>query len=384
MARYLRPTIVTDPTELEEEAFDSFRDVFPQWEPSAGNVEVVLLRAVAQLGADLATTLSTVPDTIFRFAGRSLHGIAPVEAVSAEGEVTFTAIDAQGYTIPEETQVRGVNSAGEDVGFVTLIDAVIPAAQTTVAGVPVRAAEEGEPGNGILGFGDMIDTLAFIDSVEFTVATSGGTDREDDDTYLNRLRDELALMAPRPILPQDFATLARRIPGVFRAVAIDGLDPTVPSSGNERMVTVAAMGEDGLPVDAATRNAIQADLDARREINFVIHTVDPTPTAIDVAVTAVAWPGFDPAAVESEIELALEAFLIPVRWGVPGGLTGDQREWVNTTVVSYRAVSGVLFSVPGVRNVTVLTVEGGTVDVNLTGHAPITTPGTITVAVTGS
>lgn len=60
---------------------------------------------------------------------------------------------------------------------------------------------------------------SFVSSVAATTVSSGGTDAETVDSYINRLSQELQLLTPRPIVPNDFAVLAQGIPGVARAVA---------------------------------------------------------------------------------------------------------------------------------------------------------------------
>jgi hypothetical protein len=71
----------------------------------------------------------------------------------------------------------------------------------------------------------MLDVIDGVETVTMAAAATGGTDEEEADDYLDRLADALSILAPRPILPQDFATLARQIPGVGRAVALDLYQP---------------------------------------------------------------------------------------------------------------------------------------------------------------
>jgi len=71
----------------------------------------------------------------------------------------------------------------------------------------------------------MIDSLSWVASIALVGITVGGIDGEEDDVYLNRLKAELQLLTPRPILARDFAVMARRVAGVSRAVALDNYDP---------------------------------------------------------------------------------------------------------------------------------------------------------------
>ena len=70
-------------------------------------------------------------------------------------------------------------------------------------------------------------------------------------------------------------------------------------------------------------------------------------------------------------------------WGRPQGIITEDatRLWQQETVVRYSELLRTL-SLIGVRYVQSATLNGGTADVNLTGTAPLTRPGTITVTAT--
>lgn len=377
---YIRLPITAEPADLSEDSIEYLRDNIPGFQANEADPAVILIDAWAQIASDILYSATGVPDEIFRYFGRSVVGIPPVDAAAATGTVTFTAIDTAGYTIPDGTQILGTNADGDDVPFETVGDYTIGAGASTVAGVAVQAVEEGSIANSVNGAGELLDTLDYIVAVTFDAATGGGLEPEDDDVYLGRLRAELALMAPRPILPDDFAVLARRISGVDRAVAIDGLDPTANagagSTGNERMVTVAVINEAGTAVSTAIRNQVAAYLDGLREVNFVVHVIDPTLTPINVTFTFTVWPGWDADAVKASAEASVAAFLSPANWGQPP--LGDTREWVNDTIVDYDSVAHAILSTEGVRRVTALTVNAGTADVALAGFAPLPSVGTVT------
>ena len=165
-------------------------------------------------------------------------------------------------------------------------------------------------------------------------------------SYINRLTAELQLLAPRPILPADFAALATSVTGVFRAMAIGGLNPgrsvadgittngslnigsatadftnadigrpvtnvSVPSGATiasitsstvavlsaghaatatttgasmtfgdlidqERCVTVCGLDDTGAALSSTVNGNMQAYLEAKREVNFIVGTVYPT------------------------------------------------------------------------------------------------------------
>jgi hypothetical protein len=383
---YIDVPIDTSPTDLAEEAYDYLEEQVDGWLPSPANLEAWLIEALAQLAGELRALTALVPDSIFEFFGESVLGLAPYEAVAATGAVTFHAVDTAGYTIPAGTLVAITPPASTDAyAFQTIAAAPIPAGSTTVDGVSIQAVEAGAESSGITGSVVVIDALSFVSSVTLDAPTTGGQDAETTDAYLTRLSDLLTLLSPRPILPADFALLAQESnPAVARATAIDLYNPGPPIDSNcPRCVTVAVAGADGLACSSSVKADVLADLQAAREVNFLVFVVDATYTLIDVAFQVKVYPGYDPTAVASAVIAALEAWLSPANWGAPPyGDTGTS-SWLNTNVVRYLEVAEQINRVDGVNYIITLTtrVSGGsmgTVDLNLPGPAGLTTPGAIT------
>lgn len=148
-----------------------------------------------------------------------------------------------------------------------------------------------------------------------------------------------------------------------------------PETDVERMVTVAAIDEDGEPVSSGIKATGDAYLEDMREANFVVHIVDPTYTAVDVAFTATALPEYDTASVEADAEAAVADYLDPATWGTPR--EGDQAEWRNATVVRLLEVAEVINAVDGIDYIDTLTIEGAAANYTLPGAIPLPTAGTI-------
>lgn len=376
MAEYVSYPLEADPDALAQEAFDYIAARIAGWQPSPGDPLTIALESFAQIAAELIEVASDVPTAIYRYLGASLFALPPVEASRAAGTSTWTMRDDAGYTIPAGTVV-GIPAAGDQlVGFETVADVVVPPGSTTTAAgeVALLAVEAGAAGSGLTGPVTLIDSLAFVTGVALVGQTTGGVDAESDADYLDRLTAELRLLSPRPILPEDFAVMARRVSGVERATAVDGYNPADGTTDNERMVTVAVVDAAGQPVSTATRNAVDALLQAEREVTFIVHVIDPTYTAVDVTFTATALPGFDPADVEARAEAAVADYLSPANWGRTAS-TGAT--WLNRPIVRYLEVAEIINRVDGVDYIDALTVEAGTVDVPLTGVVPLPTAGAI-------
>jgi hypothetical protein len=130
--------------------------------------------------------------------------------------------------------------------------------------------------------------------------------------------------------------------------------------------------------------AMQADLDARREVNFVVNAMDPQYTVVDVTFAAAATAGYDPDLVEAQAIDVLSAYLHPANWA-----GGDESppSWRAESIVRRLEVASVLGAIEGLAYVTTLTMgkNGGaqsTADVTLDGVAPLPQPGAILGTVT--
>lgn len=372
MAGYIRLPITTDPDTLSEEALDTLATSIPGYVPRDGHLSTWMVLVWSRLLAENRSVASSVADSVFRYFGDSMVGVAPIEAVAATVPSTWTMIDTAGYTVEAGTLV-GLRVAGDVlIPFeVVTTFTIAPGASATAAGaVTLRALEAGTKNNGIAaGEAELIDALAFVQSVTTTAATSGGVNAEADDDYLARLRSELQLMSPRPIRAVDFPILARRVANVHRALAIDNYNPADGTFNNERMVTVAVVDADGNPLSTATKDEVDALLEAERELNFIVHVIDPTYTTVNIAFTITTRPEYVATEVLAEAIAAVQNFISPAVWG-----GGDEVPpvWRTTEgVVRYLEVASAIYRVPGVDDVTALTLNGASADVNLTGVAPL-------------
>lgn len=365
--------IETDPDVLVDQALDRLAATFPGFVPREGHLEVVLLEEFARIAAETATVAAQVPAAIFREFGRRLIGLEPIEGSPAYAETTWVMQDTAGYTIPAGTVVLFAVTGDERVEFETMADTVIPPGQDTADGVLVRSLDIGEHANGFApGPVQLFDALTYVTSVEATTVTTGGVAPETDAAYLDRLAQELTLLAPRPILPDDFAILARRVAGVHRALALDGYDPDSDTFGHERMVTLALVDQAGAPVTSETAGEVSRQLDDAREVNFVVHTIDPTYTPVQVQFTAVAAAGADPAAARADAIAAVRGYLDPARWA--GGAESPPAWRPGRGTVHHLELAAIIGAADGIAYVTGLTLNGDTADVDLDGRAPLPAP----------
>ena len=225
---------ITFPIEVTYEdvltnAISSIQAQFPGYVAAEGNLDTAILEAWATEASQLRTLASGVPDSIFRWFGATMVGIPPIDATPASVATTWTLTDTNGHTIPAGTQVSIPVDADTSYLFETVADITVPVGSTTTAAgeVIIVAVEDGAAASNLGGAGTYVtleDPLTFVSTIQQTGPTSGGADAEDDTTYFGRLREELTLLSPRLIIPNDFAVAARSL-GAWRALAVDLYNP---------------------------------------------------------------------------------------------------------------------------------------------------------------
>jgi len=296
-----------------------------------------------------------------------------------------TAAGAENALITTTTSVAytDTGTSGSAATLPTANTTGSPATTQTAPGQVILVAQQVGDGNNGLPPGPitLVDNLAFVSSIVSTAVSTGGVAAETQAAYLSRLSGDLALLAPRPIIPSDFSALARNQPSVARATTLDGYNPAGGTSNNSRMVTVACVDTAGNALSAGAQGAVSAALQAQREVNFVVNVVGPSYTSVDVSAQIVATRGANINTVQAAADAALAAFLNPATWG------GPPPAWMNNTTVRYLSVAGLLADLPGVGYIQgiQLAVTGNTMlaqDVQLVGAIPLPRPGNISVNVT--
>jgi hypothetical protein len=378
---YIDIPLETDPDRLALDAIAYLMDKIPNWEPHDASLEVWLIQVLSRIAAETRDVASAVPVSIFRWYGRNLIGLQPTDSASARVTTTWEMVDAQGYTITAGT-VAAFRTAGDELVAFEVAETftVSPGQTTTAAGsVVLTAVDEGAATNGLTGTLEIVDALAFVKRITATAPSTGGVDAESDDTYLGRLHEELQLLTPRPILPRDFAVLARRTAGVYRAMAIGEYNPADNTFNNERMVTVVGVTREGTALPTATKAAVRDYLDAMREVNFVVNVSDPTYTTVNVGAGVRTLPGFITADVLAAVRAEITRVLDP---GVWGGGDASPPEWrVSANRVRYTEIAALIDNVPGVDYVETpsLLLNGASADVILAGAAPLPQLGSLNV-----
>jgi hypothetical protein len=405
MAEYLELPLTADATALSDIGKDYLAEEISEWNPRPGNVETILIESTGQIGAEVVDQAAQVPPVIFAYFGSWLLGIGLQEATPAVGTVAIAFAAGVATAVPEGSLLAAPNPDGESYVFQTDNEVRSDAATKTTT---VTALEVGAAANGCLGVCELIDVIDGVASVTMTLAAGAGADEEDADAYLDRLADALTILAPRPILPQDHATMARQIEGVGRALAIDLYKPGtndniaagqpggpltvegVPLNAGAgttnvpRCVSVAITAENGQPPSQALMHEVWLTLDGAREVNFLEYVVPPSYTTIEVQATVVAYPGYVLAEVQAAAVEMMQTWLDPSGWGAEE--VGEEQGWSRQTSARLYEAVDYLNRAEGVQYVSTVQLRkaGGAFaasDVALTGIAPLPFAGAITITV---
>ncbi len=373
MADFVRVEVTTDAQTLADEAIDRLKLIWANWDPNDGDLEVVLIEALAPMAQNAAEVAAIVPAAIFRAYGTALVGIAYADGSPASALTSWTLSDALGHTIPAGTEI-----AIDDYAFTVDQDRVVAPGATTALAVPVTASVDGTEANALTGgLVQMLSALAWVQGVALDAPTSGGTDAQTDADYEQSLAHVLQLQAETLVTTRDYEIKALEQAGVARAVALHNGD---------RAVSVTVTGAGGLAVSTTIKNALLATLTdpLRRLVNTTVTILDPTYTTVNVSGTVTIYPGYTTADVAARVNEALAVFLSPSVWGKPTNFIDAAAPggWINDPVVRRNKLIDYIGNVDGVDYVATLSITGSAGTVNAGGD--LTMPGTVALPLSGA
>jgi uncharacterized phage protein gp47/JayE len=356
-----------DEQDLYEDAEANLQAAIPTWVPREGNVEVLLLSALAGAAAETVFAINRLPSGILE-ALLKLFGVTRSSGNAPVADLEFTMVNTIGYTIPSGTEVRLNLSGGlEPVVFATDAELVIAPGNLTgtVSATGDRFTDEAN--TTVSGTTmELLDSLIYVESVSLDSITTGGAGPEDDETYFTRGTTRFSRLSDTLVLPRHFAAYALEWPGVYRASTLDNWDGSGGAPGDDPgHVTVAVYGN-AATISAPEKTALQTAMQTLSLVNLVVHVIDPTVTVINVTSTVKALPGYTSGEVQANVVAALQAYLDPATWG-----------W--GTTVRYNELIATISAAEGVDYVASLTVPAS--DTALSGHATLVDAGTLTITV---
>lgn len=361
---YIQLELMLDVDSLTLTGIEYMEDAFDGWERNPGNPDTVMIEGAGQIAGEVYDQASAMPPEAMVRIGTTIYNIPMLDGTEAVADATFVFDDTtQPGMIDAGTYVSVPGPAGEGVLFAT-VDDINPYPNATIT-VQLISDVTGSAANGAFGDAELVDPVLGLVSITVTEA-SGGTDEETALEYLDRLSTLLTTLSPRPILPQDHATLvAIGVPGVLRATAINLLCPgtsshptairdpnevlyfqgktppegvpTTDLTNEPRCTTVALIPEDPNLDATGIHNLMQAAwdyLDANREVNFLNYVIEPSYFTIDVQGEVHPYSGYTEADAIAAAEAMIKSWLDPTQYGSsPGSTTG--KEWINDTVIRH-------------------------------------------------
>lgn len=391
---FSRPELVTDAPTLAEAAKGKLEEDLPGWSADSDPVTSAILDAGSTPAAEQAEFLELELIEAYKGVG-ALFGVTANPPQPATALATFTLTNAApvgGYTIGNGAIVGVFDGNSTLQGFRLVADLAVAEGQASAVGT-VEANTPGEDGNNLSGLAVLVDTPPQVASV--TLATSGGGEEEEEEAdFLERLTEDLQLVSLSAVRAQDAAAVARKVPGVGRATAVDLLKPAVADGGEgseetgvERDTTVTITGLNGVAPSSPLKAAVLAALNERRLTNQRFYVTGPHYEQVDVTSIVYAWPGADPAQVKLEAEEALRRVVSPAT--AQTGQSGNLKVWINDPVLRLAEFYGGLGLNPGIRYAGALTFgkHGGslsTADYTLKSSSKVPAlpePGTISVTV---
>ena len=228
MSNFVEVTFSQNEQELAEQAIERLVTLmeekgYSEWSYSEADLEIILIGILAGMALTAAQIASVVPNAIFRQFGTQLLKVSYNEGTYAIGKTKWTVVPSGAIrSIPAGTQIE---IGG--LGFAVQTETEVPASSSSVT-LQVVALERGEEYNKQSGLAAQVNPLDWVLEVQLVGETYEGTNEENDEEYLIRLADTLALQAPRPITAEDYADFLLNAPEsiagvkVGRATSIDG------------------------------------------------------------------------------------------------------------------------------------------------------------------
>lgn len=355
-----------DPQDLIDAALAQLALDLPEWTPREGNIEMLLIEAVAVQVAELIFAVNRIPSSVV-LALLGLMGVPYDPGAKPITEIRFTLTEGN-VTIPEGTQARLDLPDGQDP-IVFTIDAetsVGDVLEVVVNATGDRYTDEGS--STIIGTPlTLSDSLIFVESVETAADVSEGRAAETDDGFFLRATQMFARMTNALITPAQFTSAMMEEPYIKRALAVDLTQPGNPIGDDPGHMTLVPYG-DGVDLNPTQKALLAQKVEGLASADLGIHIEDPTINLIDVDVTVYKEAGFLDADVQANVETALGEYMSTATW--PWSYTVRRNDLIS-----------VITNVAGVDFVSTLTTPAA--DVPLTGIGPLAVLDdcTVTVAV---
>lgn len=206
----------------------------------------------------------------------ALLDVERIPATKARTTVLFTlSTPDSGAIIPKGTRIT---TADEKAYFATEEPLLISVGDTTGT-IPAICLDAGEIGNGIRegSLSKLVDPIPYVAAVQNTTVTAGGTEKEDDESYRERIHEA----------PESFSDAGSRGAYIFfaKSANADIADVTV-SSPSPGKVKIVPLLKDGKIPEKEVLDEVAKICNAEKVRPLTDHVTVAAPTTISYQVDA--------------------------------------------------------------------------------------------------
>jgi phage-related baseplate assembly protein len=205
------------------------------------------------------------------------RGVVRQQPAAATTVLRFTISEAKDYAVGINQGVRVTN--GNGIYFVTTEYGEVPIGALSVD-IPATCTQTGPEGNGFVAgqLSIMADPIAYVEKVENTVESSGGTDLESDEDFAERIF----------LSPSSYSTAGPDDAYIYWAKTFSSdIGSVVPVSPEPCQVTVYVLQKDGTLPTETVLNSLQDFLQDKniRPLTDMVTCAAPNIQPFEVDVT---------------------------------------------------------------------------------------------------
>ena len=219
-------------------------------------------------------------------------------------KITLSTARERGTVIPAGTRI----SNGDRLYFSLPEEAVIPAGETEIL-VPAECMETGETGNDYMPgeISTIVDPVPYVASMANTTKTEGGSERETDAHYRERIHEA----------PEKFSTAgpygAYRYWAMSASALIADAQPYGPEDSPGEVEIYVLLENGGIPGEEMLSKVLDAVADDEKGVRpFTDHVTAKPPDIVeyDLSLEYYMLSGADATATEKAVEEAVDGYVL--------------------------------------------------------------------------
>lgn len=309
------------------DALERVQQALPEWQPREGQIEVVLLQALAYEVAETVASINRIPNSMTEILLR-LFNIERASGSFATATVRLTSIDDTERIVPAGTRMFYTNNIDDILVFSTDGDLTLSEVE---AGTGRKYGEVGITATNAIGtyngvpedtFLTMLSPSSYISSAVLVSAIVGGGESESDTDYFNRAMLTLSRLTDALVLPDHFETYTlgtfsevRRVKAVdyVKATPLNEVPPkpnlyyTVDDELNGGYLGIFALLADGASLDAGLKDELRERLNDKAQVNLEVDLFNTAIVDIRPTIDIVTKLGYTPSVVVASCVAAVKS-----------------------------------------------------------------------------